>query len=67
METTNSPTVLLNFLGVSQAVQFGRSRVYGMIKAGDFPKPIKVGKSSRWLKAEIDAWISKQAAQRTQG
>jgi|GEM_PF-541745 len=62
------PPALLAFEPLSHYVSFGRSRIYQLIAAGEFPQPIKVGKSSRWVKAEIDAWISKQAtAQRVGG
>ena len=64
---TASPA-LLAFEHLSRYVAFGRSRIYQLIAAGEFPKPIKIGKSSRWLKTEIDAWISKQAtSQRVEG
>jgi len=39
----------------------GRSRVYALIDEGKFPPPIKIGRSSRWLKSEIDSWITDQA------
>lgn len=55
------PPALLAFEHLSHYVSFGRSRIYQLIAAGEFPQPIKVGKSSRWVKAEIDAWIRKQA------
>ena len=62
------PPALIAFEPLSHYVGFGRSRIYQLIAAGEFPQPIKVGKSSRWVKAEIDAWISKQAtSQRVEG
>ncbi|HCM62118.1 MAG TPA: hypothetical protein DIT05_06170 [Morganella sp. (in: Bacteria)] len=30
---------------------------YKLIKDGEFPKPIKLGRSSRWLKSEIENWL----------
>ncbi|EMX6282454.1 AlpA family transcriptional regulator [Providencia rettgeri] len=30
---------------------------YKLIKDGDFPKPIKLGRSSRWLKSEVEIWL----------
>ena len=61
------PPALLAFEPLSHYVGFGRSRIYQLIAAGEFPQPIKVGKSSRWVKAEIDAWISKQATTQQAG
>ncbi|AJJ06555.1 TPA: AlpA family phage regulatory protein [Yersinia enterocolitica] len=30
---------------------------YKLIKDGLFPKPIKLGRSSRWLKSEVEVWL----------
>ncbi|WP_422528339.1 helix-turn-helix transcriptional regulator [Serratia fonticola] len=30
---------------------------YKLIKDGAFPKPIKLGRSSRWLQSEVEAWM----------
>jgi len=31
----------------------------------NFPAPVKLGKSSRWIEAEIDAWLEARAAARS--
>lgn len=64
MNTGSTPPALLGLSALSHYVGFGRSRVYQLINAGEFPKPIKVGKSSRWVRAEIDSWLSAQIAAR---
>nr|WP_234403001.1 AlpA family phage regulatory protein [Providencia sp. PROV187] len=33
---------------------------YALIKKGQFPKPIKLGRSSRWWLSDIHDWISSQ-------
>nr|WP_295943605.1 AlpA family phage regulatory protein [uncultured Acidovorax sp.] len=58
------PPALLGFEPLSHYVSFGRSRIYQLIAAGKFPQPIKVGKSSRWVRAEVDIWLSAQIAAR---
>ncbi|EMP1179219.1 AlpA family transcriptional regulator [Proteus mirabilis] len=30
---------------------------YKLIQDGEFPKPIKLGRSSRWLKSEVENWL----------
>lgn len=35
---------------------------YQLIQDGKFPKPIKLGRSSRWLKSEIEAWVLQRIA-----
>lgn len=56
---------LFKFDYLSNYVKFGRSRIYGLIAEGKFPAPVKVGKSSRWVKSEIDSWLSEQITARS--
>lgn len=35
---------------------------YKLIKEGEFPKPIKLGRSSRWFKSEIEQWLENKIA-----
>jgi len=49
--------VLLTLHAVSAYIGFNRPRIYGFIKTDGFPAPLKFGKSSRWLKSQIDTWL----------
>ncbi|MEY0133937.1 helix-turn-helix transcriptional regulator, partial [Providencia rettgeri] len=33
---------------------------YKLIQEGEFPKPIKLGRSSRWLKSEVEHWLNER-------
>ncbi len=35
-----------------------KSGLYKMIKDGQFPAPFHVGRSSRWLQCDVDAWLA---------
>ncbi|EAA1980631.1 AlpA family transcriptional regulator [Salmonella enterica] len=35
---------------------------YKLIKDGLFPKPIKLGRSSRWKKSEVELWLEERIA-----
>ena len=48
---------LLTFEQLSDKVGMKRTAIYAAINAGSFPMPVKIGKLSRWVEAEIDAWI----------
>lgn len=39
---------------------------YKLIKDGEFPKPIKLGRSSRWLQSELETWLQLRIAQSRQ-
>ena len=30
---------------------------YKLIQEGGFPKPIKMGRASRWLKSDLEEWL----------
>ena len=39
--------------------------IYRSIKAGTFPRPVKIGpRASAWVGAEIDQWIANRIADR---
>ena len=56
--------VLLDFSSVSRKVGLSRKSIYCRIRDGDFPKQVKIGRASRWLKQEVDDWIAAAAAAR---
>ena len=35
---------------------------YKLIRDGQFPKPIKLGRSSRWLRSEVKDWLEERIA-----
>ena len=48
---------LLILKEVVNIVSFKRSTIYKFIKQGSFPKPLKIGYSSRWKMSEIRQWM----------
>ncbi|MEY1581647.1 helix-turn-helix transcriptional regulator, partial [Providencia manganoxydans] len=34
---------------------------------GEFPKPIKLGRSSRWLKSEVEQWLQARIDESREG
>jgi prophage regulatory protein len=51
---------LIRLPQVKAMVGLGRSSIYDQIKRGEFPKPIKVGRVSGWIEAEVQMWISER-------
>jgi predicted DNA-binding transcriptional regulator AlpA len=50
---------------VSRRIGLSRSNIYQQIQSGKFPEPVKIGRSSRWLATEIQAWVTAQAYARS--
>jgi prophage regulatory protein len=60
MKLIRLPTVL-EMTGLS------RTRLYGQVNAGTFPKPAKLGPNSRaiaWPDIEVQEWISERLSER---
>lgn len=65
MDTTQTP-VLWTVKAVGGTTGASRSFIYQEVAAGRFPKPVKLGRSTRWIAAEIHAWIAAKAQARDQ-
>lgn len=56
--------MLMTLQEVSGAIKLCESQIYGLIRKGEFPTPIKLGRSSRWRKSEVEAWVDKKTSDR---
>jgi prophage regulatory protein len=54
-----APTKIIRLPAVLERVGLKRTAVYDRIKGGEFPKPIKLGRVSGWVEADIQEWIQK--------
>jgi len=61
---TNDRDTLEPLPNVLARVSLAKPTIYKLIAKGEFPRPIKIGRASRWRASDIDAWI---AAQQTNG
>lgn len=57
---TEKPHRLIRLPEVMDRVGLSKATVYARIERGDFPAPVRLGASSRWVESEIDAWVEKQ-------
>lgn len=60
-----TPTSLLNdkfvdMAFISQLTGLTDKWFYKLIQLGEFPKPIKLGRSSRWLESEVEVWLQER-------
>ena len=58
-ENQPRPDSLLRLPHVLARVPIGRSTLWGWVREGRFPKPIKLGPmTSCWIASEVDAWVA---------
>ena len=58
MMMNNDSTALLDVTQVATMAGLHRATVFKLVSAGKFPKPVKLGRATRWSKAELIAWIA---------
>jgi prophage regulatory protein len=47
--------------GVENIVELKKSKIYQMVKVGEFPSGILIGRRTRrWTASEIEAWINQK-------
>ncbi|MER0046991.1 AlpA family transcriptional regulator [Pectobacterium odoriferum] len=51
---------LVDMVFITKFTQLTDKWFYKLIQEGAFPKPIKLGRSSRWLKSEVEAWVQQR-------
>ena len=49
---------LLKEKEVYEIVGFKQSKLRHMVIAGEFPKPIKLGKRNRWKQSTVTEWLN---------
>jgi excisionase family DNA binding protein len=58
---TVTPSLLedqfIDMIFITQLTGLTDKWFYKLIKDGEFPKPTKFGRSSRWRKSEVEAWL----------
>lgn len=58
-------TTLLRLPAVKDRTGLSRSRIYELLEAGQFPKPVKLsGRINAWPDNEVAAWIAARIAER---
>ena len=49
---------------VRKRTGLGKTATYELIARGLHPSPIKLGRASRWVDREVDAWLERLVIQR---
>jgi prophage regulatory protein len=58
------PPILMAINDVCATTGYCKSFIFEQARAGNFPKPIKLGRSSRWITAEVHKWVADKALNR---
>lgn len=57
VQTAEQSVSLLNVEAVARMVSLSVRAVWRMVSTGQFPKPVRIGRSTRWRRSDVEAWI----------
>jgi len=58
----NATDRFIKITEVQELIGAKRGHIYKLIRAEEFPAPIKIGKSSRWSLRAVSAWMDRLVA-----
>lgn len=56
--------ILLSMKDITAHSGLSDKHYYSLISRGLFPRPLKIGRSSRWRKSDYEDWLNERAATR---
>ncbi|MGA4583491.1 helix-turn-helix transcriptional regulator [Enterobacter hormaechei] len=59
----NADDPLIDMVFITKYTNMTDKFFFKLIKNGQFPKPVKLGRSSRWRKSEVEAWMQERVAE----
>jgi len=63
-ENFTVPVKALSLDLVIETTGLGKTTLYGLMKSNKFPRPLKIGKASRWLTTDVSEWLRQLSAVR---
>lgn len=65
MSNSNSEVTLMRIPQILEVMPISKSKFWLMVQKGEFPKPIKIGRSSFWTIDQVQTFIRERSKQST--
>ena len=63
MSNSNSVVTLMRIPQILEVMPISKSKFWLMVQKGEFPKPIKIGRSSFWTIEQVQTFIRERTKQ----
>jgi prophage regulatory protein len=63
MSNSNSAITLMRIPQILEVMPISKSKFWLMVQKGEFPKPIKIGRSSFWTIEQVQTFIQERTKQ----
>lgn len=60
----NTELGLIRLAAVLQATGLSRAQIYLLMRENRFPRGVKLGRATAWVRKEVIAWIEQRIAER---
>jgi prophage regulatory protein len=60
MSNSNSEIALMRIPQILEVMPVSKSKFWLMVQKGEFPKPIKIGRSSFWTIEQVQAYLQEK-------
>lgn len=58
MQAQTQTPELLKLPDVINMTSHSKTTIYGLVKKGEFPAPLKRGRASFWRREEVEKWVN---------
>ncbi|MBT8545223.1 AlpA family phage regulatory protein [Polynucleobacter paneuropaeus] len=65
MNSQTPPITLMRIPQILKVMPVSKSKFWLMVQKGEFPKPIKIGRSSFWTIEQVQAYLRERTGQST--
>ena len=62
MSNSNSEVILMRIPQILEVMPISKSKFWLMVQKGEFPKPIKIGRSSFWTMEQVQSFIREKSS-----
>lgn len=66
MSNSNQEITLMRIPQILEVMPVSKSKFWLMVQKGEFPKPIKIGRSSFWTIEQVQAFLKEKSGQSNQ-
>ena len=58
---------LITYAELGRRISLSRVKIWELVRDGEFPQPIKIGRAVRFVESDIDAWIASRVSPQADG
>ena len=58
---------LITYAELGGRISLSRVKIWEMVRDGEFPEPVRIGRAVRFVESDVDAWIASRVSPQADG